>query len=330
MDFKNCRLNQFCNIDCIIEPKLYYHQSFSKSFSMNQHRHASIECMYASKKGFTVEFYDETGNLKNRVNVKQGMLIIINTLVPHALVIPDDFVGIKNIEFRAEPLNDNNGFFVSPAIMANESEVFKSFIESDWDYIILSDDGEIDSIFSKIHKEMWEVQRKPKNEVGTEKLILQLLTAEFFLECSRHFYKDSSVAGNFYIEKAESYIRKNLDTELRISDIAEHLHISMGYLEQVFKAKLGVSVINYINQQRTSSAIVFLTQTSLSIADIGFRVGYNNRQTFIRVFKKNTGMTPAKYRANMKQLAMKNYYDDDPQIIEEYIRDIEVNDESAQ
>jgi YesN/AraC family two-component response regulator len=45
-----------------------------------------------------------------------------------------------------------------------------------------------------------------------------------------------------------------------------------------------------------SRAKEMLTNTSLSIKEIAFNLGYNNHDYFFTAFKRMTGQTPAEYR----------------------------------
>ncbi|WP_254634539.1 helix-turn-helix domain-containing protein [Paenibacillus sp. GbtcB18] len=52
----------------------------------------------------------------------------------------------------------------------------------------------------------------------------------------------------------------------------------------------------YIRKRRTSEAACLLRQTNLPSIEIGFRCGFDTYQTYIKTFKRNTGLTPRLYR----------------------------------
>ena len=65
----------------------------------------------------------------------------------------------------------------------------------------------------------------------------------------------------------------------------------------MFRQHYGTSYIDYLNSSRVKlSQELLLSQPELSVKEVGFKVGFNNLQSFFRVFKKHTGMTPLEYR----------------------------------
>ena len=63
-----------------------------------------------------------------------------------------------------------------------------------------------------------------------------------------------------------------------------------------FKETYGVSPIDYLLRIRTEQAEDFLLHSQLSIAEISLMCGFNDPGYFCRTFKKQTGVTPTKYR----------------------------------
>jgi len=60
----------------------------------------------------------------------------------------------------------------------------------------------------------------------------------------------------------------------------------------------------YINEYRIKEAIQILSKQdsdTLTIDEIAFNIGFNNRLNFYRVFKKTTGMSPSEFRSNIKR-----------------------------
>ena len=80
--------------------------------------------------------------------------------------------------------------------------------------------------------------------------------------------------------------------------MSEQINISPQYISMLFKQDFGENFLSYLNRIRVEKAKHFLgdKQTFYKINTIGEMVGFNNVNTFMRVFKKYTGMTPGKYR----------------------------------
>ena len=68
------------------------------------------------------------------------------------------------------------------------------------------------------------------------------------------------------------------------------------FLSRMFKDETGESFSDILNAIRVDCAITLLLNTDLPVQSISERVGYTNRNTFLRAFQKRTGTTPLRYR----------------------------------
>ncbi|MEO0339643.1 MAG: helix-turn-helix transcriptional regulator [Bacteroidota bacterium] len=85
---------------------------------------------------------------------------------------------------------------------------------------------------------------------------------------------------------------------LKLSDVAEAIAIHPHRLSQILNDNLGKSFPSFINQYRIEAAKELLqTNEVFSTEGIGFECGFNSKSTFYSTFKKLTGTTPAKFRA---------------------------------
>ncbi|MDK2799246.1 MAG: two-component system, response regulator YesN [Clostridiales bacterium] len=98
------------------------------------------------------------------------------------------------------------------------------------------------------------------------------------------------------VEKIIEYIDENLSQDISLNDIAEFVNLSPAYVSKIFKENIGKNYVDYLNGSRIEKAKQLLKNTKLSVKEIGFRVGFNSIQTFMRTFKKYEGITPGQYR----------------------------------
>ena len=102
-------------------------------------------------------------------------------------------------------------------------------------------------------------------------------------------------------EQIKTYIDRNLMKNISLASISEHVNYSPTYVSKVFRQHYGTSYIDYLNSSRVKlSQELLLSQPELSVKEVGFKVGFNNLQSFFRVFKKHTGMTPLQYRERQR------------------------------
>jgi AraC-like DNA-binding protein len=81
-----------------------------------------------------------------------------------------------------------------------------------------------------------------------------------------------------------------------VSDMAEQLHISVGYLHLLYKRQFGVSCIDDVIESRVRQARDYLSHTQLRIQEIAALCGYNSAEHFSRQFHRQCGMSPGQYR----------------------------------
>lgn len=98
------------------------------------------------------------------------------------------------------------------------------------------------------------------------------------------------------VEKVKAYIREHLSEDLSREDIASHVFLNPDYLTRIFKKGTGMSISDYLLQQRLSMAAGLLANTELSVSSIATRIGYANFSHFSRMFKKYMNMSPVEYR----------------------------------
>jgi len=91
-----------------------------------------------------------------------------------------------------------------------------------------------------------------------------------------------------------------MDASLSVASIAEKLNLHPSYVSRLFKEEQGIGLLEYINRFRVEQAIRLLTVSNISISEIAARCGYTSDASFIRVFRQYRGMTPGKYREEVK------------------------------
>lgn len=81
-----------------------------------------------------------------------------------------------------------------------------------------------------------------------------------------------------------------------LDTVAEKLNIHPTYLSILFKESVGVNFKTYVFEYKIKAAMQLLTSTDKPVYSISDTLGYMDAMYFSRVFKKQTGMTPAEYR----------------------------------
>ena len=87
-------------------------------------------------------------------------------------------------------------------------------------------------------------------------------------------------------------IYQELDTTM----VAEACHVSKSHVSNVVNRQGGSSFADYVNALRIGAAKELLKTSEMTVDEIGTFVGFTNRWTMLRAFKKLVGMTPQSYR----------------------------------
>ncbi len=142
----------------------------------------------------------------------------------------------------------------------------------------------------------------------TSQYRLQSLLYSFFEVLSRNVVIEENAESmeNFYIEQAISYIRNHYSSQIKVTDIANHLCVNRSYLYKLFKSSLQMSPQEFLTRFRISRAKELLSVTKLSIENVAYSCGYQNAIVFSKAFKKHIGCIPTVYRLEHCKAIKKN------------------------
>ncbi|RKN79210.1 helix-turn-helix domain-containing protein [Paenibacillus ginsengarvi] len=99
------------------------------------------------------------------------------------------------------------------------------------------------------------------------------------------------------IDKITRFIRDNyMHGDMSLNYLSERFRLSVSHLSKMFKDYTGGNFIDYLMEIRICKSKELLAETNGKIRDIAEAVGYANVNSFTRIFKKMTGLTPSEYR----------------------------------
>ena len=81
-----------------------------------------------------------------------------------------------------------------------------------------------------------------------------------------------------------------------VQDIADDLHVSPNYLSSVLKVHSGQSTQQHIHNKLIERAKEKLSTTDMSVSQIAFSLGFEHSQSFSRLFKSKTKISPLEFR----------------------------------
>lgn len=103
------------------------------------------------------------------------------------------------------------------------------------------------------------------------------------------------------ITKTKNFIFSKLHGKLTVNDVAEAMHTHPNYLNRTFKQVTGVTIHDYIMQEKINLATNMLIYSEYSYIEIANYLGFTTQSHLGDIFKKYTGMTLKQYRSTYKK-----------------------------
>lgn len=151
-------------------------------------------------------------------------------------------------------------------------------------------------------------QKTLKTQIPSEHLLKTLLAPlkNSFILLS-YYYDENEIQAqkkhDYLYRTLLQYISENYLRPLTMSVIAEEMHYSASYLSHVFKERNNQSIIQYVHYLKIRKAKEFLRNTNKSVTEISESLGFQDSNYFTAVFKKATGLSPRKFRADHQRSA---------------------------
>ncbi len=132
---------------------------------------------------------------------------------------------------------------------------------------------------------------------------------EVLLNYSQRFYKRQFITrktvNHDLLVKVEYFLNSYLNNKeglsngpLTVEYLAEQVNLSPRYLSDMLRNLIGQNAQQLIHEKLVDKAKEYLSTTNLSVAEIAFTLGFEYPQSFNKLFKKKTNVTPLEFRAS--------------------------------
>lgn len=136
-------------------------------------------------------------------------------------------------------------------------------------------------------------------EAQNETDAVQVVLACAF-EYMRYIHDRIKKSRHYLIILVKENIHKNLNTKINIAKIAEEIGTNSSYLSRLFHQKEGITIKQYIANERMKQAQRLLCSTEYTNDEICQCLGFSSKSYFGKMLKESTGMTPNQYRLQFK------------------------------
>ena len=98
------------------------------------------------------------------------------------------------------------------------------------------------------------------------------------------------------VNRARAFMQENIETNIEMPEIADHLIISYSSFRHIFKQYTGIAPSQYYLNLKIQRAKDMLKSSSASIKEISYILHFDTPEYFTKLFKKKTGLTPSQFR----------------------------------
>lgn len=157
------------------------------------------------------------------------------------------------------------------------------------------------SIFTIIQKEL----NSRIDDFSHEVIIAQI---ELLLSYAKRFYKRQfltrQVVTNELLQQLEDLLNACFKEENPVNNgiptvqfLAEQLNYTPNYLSDILRSLTGLNAQQHIHQKLIERSKELLSTTNLTISEVAYKLGFEHPQSFSRLFKIKTKISPVQFRS---------------------------------
>lgn len=220
--------------------------------------------------------------------------------------------GAFYVNGKSYKLKENQGFLICPDIVT----YYEADAEDPWIYTWVGFKGIKAEYYLKLAnfdqenpifqctevgfvQKCFEDMRKATELKYARELRLQGLLHMFLSELVEEAGRNVILNSNYkelYIKKSLHFVETNYSSKLSISEMAKSVGLNKNYFSTFFRENIGMTPQEYVIKFRINKACELMSNEGLAIGDISRSVGYDDTLGFSKIFKKEKGVSPKKYR----------------------------------
>ena len=159
-------------------------------------------------------------------------------------------------------------------------------------------------IILSVYKIMEQEINARVDEFSQEVIVSQI---DLLLSYVNRFYKRQFITrkgvNNDVLQKTEAILDDYFNTQQTLNKgiptvqfLSEQLHLSPGYISDLLRSQIGQNAQQYIHLKLIEKAKERLSTTHLTVSEIAFELGFEHPQSFSKLFKSKTKLSPLEFR----------------------------------
>jgi len=293
--------------ELLTENDLYPDLSISRGANVNVVRHLRYTPVFVHSHSFFTMLYVMTGHCGHSAGgldmpLEQGDAFFLPPYVKQTIEVFDDESVILNLHIRKDTFDDV--FFNTLRYNNILSDFFLSSLYSKEPAqgILFHTGGD-----EEIRDTILEMYHEVELDDAYSWRLLNTMVPQLFAKLLR-YYSEQAVFTGASAPKTDnvklrilSYINNHYKT-VTLEELADHFNYSVPHCSKLIREETGVGFVAFVRRIKMNHAVPLLLNTKTAIAEISSIVGYENPESFIRVFQKVYGTTPSAFRKKMKQV----------------------------
>lgn len=275
--------------------------------SLNDYKNINVDNIDLSR-GMVMNLYKISYKANFTGKVKYGQQYYDFDEGGLCFISPNQVIG----ETESALDNDYEGFslMIHPDFIRNyplgksiKNYGFFSYTVSEALHLSGKEKETIMGVFNNIREEL----QLPIDQYSQDVLVSQI---ELLLNYSNRFYNRQFITrkavNNDLLSKLEELLSDyfNNDKALQaglptVQHISGQLQVSQRYLSDMLRSLTGMTTQQHIHNKLIERAKEILTATNLSVAEIAYQLGFEHPQSFNKIFKQKTNISPVKYRQSV-------------------------------
>jgi two-component system, response regulator YesN len=154
----------------------------------------------------------------------------------------------------------------------------------------LEDSPHMSSLIEKNHDWMTKIIDAADFETLSD------VVAEALDDFMRNIYLQGHSRTNETVARMLNYLGENFHENIALKMLSKKIGLSTFRLAHLMKEVTGKTVLQHVLQLRVQEAQRLLEQSGMSCTDIAYESGFGDQSYFIKQFRKQMGITPARYR----------------------------------
>ncbi|NHN32171.1 response regulator transcription factor [Paenibacillus agricola] len=188
-------------------------------------------------------------------------------------------------------VNDTFDLLYSKKIFIKPNRLKEYFVYIALNMMKMTNISSLDSYYNELMEQVTEEINDCNNYIELRKTIKGIAEKLVGLRKSRDVNKNYVL-----IQKCKKYIEENYMEDISLETLAGIFYFNPSYLSNLFKTYAGISYSEYLTNVRIQKAQLLLKTSNEKVYTIACKVGYNDSAYLIKIFKRNVGVSPYKYR----------------------------------